>query len=268
MGVSSVVERILMEVGEGELIGLFFDFDGTISHIVDNPDMARILAGARECLLRMAECDDIVAGVISGRAMDDLKERVDVPGLVYSGNHGAELELFGDRQVISDGEAHAVLADFAMELESTLSYVSGIRIENKGYSVSVHTRCVDDSRVEDVKNLLKETAGKFHNLITREGKRVFEVLPSRSATKGDVMHLVLERVEEIYGRSVFPVYFGDDVTDRYVYEYMRKKGKGLFIFVAGKDRVQLDADFELEGPPDVVKFMADFLRARDVKGKI
>ncbi len=265
MSVRSVIERIGRDMEEGELSGLFFDFDGTISEIVETPDKARILPGARECLKRMAGRGDIVAGVISGRSIDDLKERVGVQGLVYSGNHGAELEIFGERQVLAESGSRPLLGSIARELCGLGHVFPGLLVEDKGYSVSVHTRRVAGTQREDVKNRVKESAGRFPNLTVREGKRVFEILPVRSANKGDVLRVIISRIEENRSAGVFPVYFGDDVTDRYVYEYLREREKGLFIFVSGKDRVHLEADFELEGPGEVVVFMIDFLTLGDTR---
>ncbi len=255
----SVIERIMKEKGEGELLGLFFDFDGTISEIVDSPEEARILPGARKFLETLAESDDIVAGVISGREIEDLKEKVGVSGIVFSGNHGAQLEIFGESYTLANDEELSSLNHLAMELAAKATAFPGMIVEDKKFSVSVHTRLTDDWLLDDLTRLVTITTKKHRNLKIREGKRVLEVLLESSADKGQVLGFILEKIEETFSTTVFPVYFGDDVTDNYVYEYMRVRDRGISIFVQGRDPLHLDADFELNGPLEVVILMEDLI---------
>lgn len=258
----SVIERILKERREGELLGLFFDFDGTISEIVDSPEEARILPGARKFLETLAESDDVVAGVISGRQIEDLKEKVGVSGIVYSGNHGAQLEMFGESYTLAKDEELSSLNHLAMELADKATAFSGMIVEDKKFSVSVHTRLVDDWLLDDLTRLVTNTAKKHCNLKIREGKRVLEVFLENSPDKGEVLVFILEKIEETFSTTVFPVYFGDDVTDKYVYEYLRVRNRGISVFVKGSDSLHLDADFELFGPLEVVRLMEDLIGAR------
>ncbi|MFZ1177692.1 MAG: trehalose-phosphatase, partial [Mycobacterium sp.] len=68
---------------------VFFDFDGTLSDIVNDPDAARPVAGATEALEKLAaQCP---VAVLSGRDLADVTTRVGVPGIWYAGSHGFEL---------------------------------------------------------------------------------------------------------------------------------------------------------------------------------
>ncbi|MBN2469850.1 MAG: trehalose-phosphatase, partial [Anaerolineae bacterium] len=68
-------------------LGIITDVDGTISPIVDDPDAARVTPRNRELLAALAGHLALVA-VVSGRAAGDVQARVNLPDLVYVGNHG------------------------------------------------------------------------------------------------------------------------------------------------------------------------------------
>ena len=56
---------------------VFFDFDGTLSDIVDDPDSARLVAGAGEALQNLAAHCPVA--VLSGRDLADVSKRVGLP---------------------------------------------------------------------------------------------------------------------------------------------------------------------------------------------
>ena len=68
--------------------GLFADFDGTLSHIVATPLAAQVSQRAATSLRKLISQTSLVS-VISGRAAQDIKQRVDIDGVLYVGNHGA-----------------------------------------------------------------------------------------------------------------------------------------------------------------------------------
>jgi trehalose-phosphatase len=268
MPIHSIIERMQGERERGEILGLFFDFDGTLSEIVENPEMASILPGAKSFLGKMANREDLVAGVISGREIDDLKKRVGVPGLIYSGNHGAELEIFGEKHRLTKGEYRGDLSRVAEEFGKMSPAFPGLMVENKGFSVSVHARSVDEALLQEMRERVVETVERFDRLTVREGKKVFEILPLRSANKGEVLGFILGKIEEKSQAGVYPVYFGDDLTDKYVYDFLREKKRGISVFVKGKDPVMLEADFDLRGPRDVENFMSHSLDLIDGGGTV
>ncbi|CMR76699.1 trehalose 6-phosphate phosphatase [Mycobacterium tuberculosis] len=68
---------------------VFFDFDGTLSDIVEDPDAAWLAPGALEALQKLAARCPIA--VLSGRDLADVTQRVGLPGIWYAGSHGFEL---------------------------------------------------------------------------------------------------------------------------------------------------------------------------------
>ena len=104
----------------------FFDFDGTLSKIVNEPAAAALVDGAADTLEALASLYPVA--VLSGRDLADVRERVGIPGLWYAGSHGFEM-------VSPDGVYHSnqtaaqaipILTNAAAELTEKLSGISGV----------------------------------------------------------------------------------------------------------------------------------------------
>ena len=76
--------RPLLEVGR---LGVLTDFDGTISPLAPRPEAAAVSTAARAALATLAQRLPVVAA-ISGRALFDLRAKLDLPDLLYIGSHG------------------------------------------------------------------------------------------------------------------------------------------------------------------------------------
>ena len=68
---------------------VFYDFDGTLSEIVEDPDSARLVDGAADALTSLSAACPVA--ILSGRDLADVRERIGLPGLWYAGSHGFEL---------------------------------------------------------------------------------------------------------------------------------------------------------------------------------
>ena len=70
-------------------VGLFSDFDGTLTPLFDNPGDTVLSPGIRETLGEVSERVELVA-VVSGRDVRYLREMVGSKSVTYVGNHGLE----------------------------------------------------------------------------------------------------------------------------------------------------------------------------------
>jgi len=68
------------------------DYDGTLTPIVERPELANLCEDTRWLLQALAQERRYTVSVISGRALSDLKNKVKIDGIIYSGNHGLEIE--------------------------------------------------------------------------------------------------------------------------------------------------------------------------------
>lgn len=72
-------------------IVLLSDFDGTIATINSNSNLTTIRPEATVALAHLVSKPNFFVGFISGRGMFDLKRKIGVDGVTYSGNHGMEI---------------------------------------------------------------------------------------------------------------------------------------------------------------------------------
>ena len=80
----------LSNILSAEKVGLFSDFDGTLTPIFDDPRDTVLDSKIRDLLAVLVEKLDLVA-VVSGRGVGFLRGVVGLEGVTYVGNHGMEV---------------------------------------------------------------------------------------------------------------------------------------------------------------------------------
>lgn len=170
------------------------DFDGTLAPLVDAPDAAQMNSSTRRLLVNLSRV--FPCAIISGRALGDLKSRLrGIPLSAIVGNHGAQWA----EEV--DSALHSQILEWEAQLQRDLPS-AGIIIENKLYSLSVHTR--DPGEDVDIRGAISQLKGS--RLVG--GKRVFNILPAEAPNKGQALLRML--AESGRGSAI---YVGDDETD-------------------------------------------------------
>ncbi len=178
-----------------EETGLFLDFDGVLAPIVARPEDAVAPPETRAELERLVARYALVA-VVSGRAGDDVRERVGVDGVVCVGSHGLEAEPLAERW-------RQPLVDFAANAPWPPS-----AIEVKGFAVAFHFRDrADEATAVRELDRIAATA-REHGLVARYGRKVLEVLPPVDSNKGTAVRRMLD--ERGLRRALAA---GDDTTD-------------------------------------------------------
>jgi trehalose-phosphatase len=192
-------------------IGLFLDFDGTVSPIAETPLLAEIDPEIREIIGHMAAREDVHVSIVSGRSIDDVRTRAGVAGVIYAGNHGLEIE--SDTVCFREPQAESLrleLRALILQLELALSGTDGTLIEQKGLSASVHYRQVNEALREWVRHTVQQTVERSRSFSCRDGKMVVEVRPAIDWHKGHAVQWILDRV---LPPGALPIYIGDDATD-------------------------------------------------------
>jgi len=237
---------------------LLFDYDGTLTPIVERPELAELDEEVRQHIRRLAHQRHITVGMISGRALPDLKSRVDVEGVIYAGNHGLEIEGPGLQFVnpIAD-ELRPVLRLLYKVLDRTVGRIRGVFVEDKGLSLSVHYRMVDDHQVAEVGNVFQRVVNGVQALgkvrIT-SGKKVYEVRPAAPWDKGKAIGLLIKRYgKRASHRDLLPVYLGDDLTDEDGFKVIEEHG-GVSVLV-GEPGTKTAARYILDSPREVSVFL-------------
>lgn len=192
--------------------GLFSDVDGTLSDIAPSPDAAALLPGVAE-LLAQARSEFALVVAVSGRASDDARRLVGVPGLLYIGNHGLEALAEDDAQVVVRPEAEPWVRAINQALAAIQGPLTkrypGLLIERKGVTASVHLRRLAEPVLAEqpIYDAILAAANSRGLRVTR-GKQVIELRPPLDFDKG----VAVESVIRSRGlRGAF--YLGDDQTD-------------------------------------------------------
>jgi trehalose-phosphatase len=259
----SLWPEIAEQVLKARHILFLCDYDGTLTPIVGQPELAVMTEDVRRLLISLAHQPRFSVGIISGRALTDLKEKVNIDGLIYAGNHGFEIEGPGLNFInpLAD-EVKPFFRIIRQVLNMSLSSIKGVLVEDKGITLSVHYRQADEEKARDIKTIVEKTitgpVGLGMVKLTT-GKKVIEVRPSVNWDKGKAIRLLMKR----YGKGgrnsgLLPVYLGDDRTDEDGFRMIEKYGRGITIHI-GEGEAESSARYYLTSPFEVHKFLDKLL---------
>lgn len=232
-----------------------FDFDGTISPIVPDPDRARAHPEAPAALARLATRVGQVA-VVTGRPAAlavDYGRLAEVPGVVVLGHYGLERWQDGETTAPDPPPGVDAVRRRLPALLSELGAPEGTYVEDKGRAVAVHVRRTPDpaaafALLERPLAALAEETG----LVVEPGRMVLELRPP-GLDKG---HAVRGLAHELAPSVV--VFFGDDLGDLAAFEAvdeLRAAGTPGLLVCSGSTEVTAlaeRADLVVEGPEGVV----------------
>ena len=233
---------------------VFYDFDGTLSEIVEDPDSARLVDGAADALTSLSAACPVA--ILSGRDLADVRERIGLPGLWYAGSHG--FELTGP-----DGTHHQnpeaatsipVLAGAATDLADQLGHIPGVVVEHKRFGVAVHYRNAARDRVGEVAAAVR-TAGQRTALRVTTGREVIELRPNIDWDKGKTLHWVLDYIRDNEGAGpLLPIYLGDDITDEDAFDAVDDDGIAILVRHSDDGDRATAARYALDDPGQVREF--------------
>ncbi|MGZ4510216.1 MAG: trehalose-phosphatase [Mycobacterium sp.] len=234
---------------------VFFDFDGTLSDIVNDPDAAIPVAGATEALRQLAERCPVA--VLSGRDLADVTKRVGVQGIWYAGSHGFELTAPDGVHHQNDAAATAVpvLRRAAGELRERLGSIPGVAVEHKRFGVAVHYRNAARDRVGEVAAAVR-AAGRRDGLRVTTGREVIELRPDLDWDKGKTLRWVLDHLAEAESGPLTPVYLGDDITDEDAFDAVHDGGVPILVRHYDDGDRATAAQFALDSPARAGEFTA------------
>lgn len=203
------------------MFSLFLDFDGTLVPIAPDPSIPRLDSGTRVLLERIAARRCCMIAIISGRAIDDLYQRVGVERLIYAGNHGLEIRGPGINFVEPAAAARVeTLRILARDLTQTLGSVKGALVEYKGLTTSVHYRKVAPTEVNRVEQAVRAAVDREHDAFAvNSGKMVLEIVPTTNWHKGSAAQWIIERLN-LDERST--IFLGDDTTDEKAFSTLQQ----------------------------------------------
>jgi trehalose-phosphatase len=215
------VTRVLTEwLQVGGSLLLMTDYGGTLTPMVSDPADAQLTRNVRADLRALTRLRRARLAVISGRDLDDVRARVAVPGVIYAGCHGLEIDGPGLSFTHPDAEAQqGRLRAVSLALCMGAPFVEGMRVEPKRLGLAIHYRHVAASEYETVHAMLARSlldrGGQFKIF---HGSKVIEVLPHVAWNKSRCAQWIRARIVSTHPRSTLAVYMGDDWTDEQVFE--------------------------------------------------
>jgi trehalose-phosphatase len=212
-----------------------FDYDGTLTPIRERPEEVVTPESVADALRDLAARAATAVAVVSGRRVEELRERLPA-GLWLVGCHGLALvDPAGSEKTLVEDAGHenggavslAALRRLGRRFERCLP---GARLEEKGIAIAFHTRSAPREPGRAAARVFAGAAAGCRGLRVIEGKEVVEVLPE-GIDKGTAVTRLRDKVAP--GGAV--LYIGDDTTDEDAFAELAA-GSAVTVLVGPPDR--------------------------------
>lgn len=251
----SVWPSVEKQLSAASRVFLFFDYDGTLTPIASRPELAELPLDTRSLLQELKARDKFVLGIVSGRDLNDVKGKVGVPGIIYAGNHGLEIEAAGERFLHPEAEARrGDLSEIYHQLRDELARFEGIILENKGLTLSVHYRLTPEDQIGQVQQVFSRIVSDLEKFRISRGKMVLEVRPNVPWDKGKAIAKIMEDYPPAELAGALPLFFGDDQTDEAGFEVVQNR-QGIAVLV-GPARQPTKALYRVDSPAEVSQVLS------------
>ncbi|HOI81451.1 MAG: trehalose-phosphatase [Thermovirgaceae bacterium] len=248
----SCLEEIESAV-QGKTLFTALDFDGTLAPLNNDPEAVEISAEMKKRVKNLAlRCH---VAIMTGRDLDDIRERVGLEELFYSGSHG--FEIAGPREsglFFEAGKEFLPVLNKAEELlPGIIGDIPGVLIQRKRFSISIHYRMVERERIRELIEKAGRAVKSIGGLVARNDKKALEILPGMTWNKGSALLWILEAAG-MTDQDSFAISMGDDVTDEDMHKAV--KGRGAGIIVTGTEpHLSSFADYRLGSIAEAGRFI-------------
>jgi trehalose-phosphatase len=203
----------------------------------------------KNLLNRLSRRNNTTVAIISGRALADIHALVGIDHLIYAGNHGLEISgpgiRFIHRQALARQEA---LQQLSAQLAVKLRHLTGVEVESKGLTTSIHYRRAAAAEVDEVVKTMQalgvEASSRFRLTM---GKMVYEIRPRVDWHKGAAVCWIRA---QLGCPNPLSIYLGDDATDESAFLALQQD---ITVKVGPADVTA--ARYHLADPDEVRKFL-------------
>lgn len=249
----SALNHVQEIVRRNDRPAVFLDYDGTLTPIVSQPEKALLPDSMRQTLQALVMHAPVA--ILSGRDLDDVRQRVNISAIVYAGSHA--FDIAGPRG-LSKELAREFLPRLDLvekEVGKQLAGIPGARLERKRFSIAAHYRNVNESDVPKVERAVSKVAARHRELRKMHGKKVYELLPDIDWDKGKALLWLLENLG-LERATVRPIYIGDDRTDEDAFRALEKSGVGILV---SEEPRPTSASYSLKDPTEVKRFLHELV---------
>lgn len=237
---------------------VFLDYDGTLTPIVDRPELAVLNDNDRKTLHTLAE--HYPTAIISGRELKEIQSLINIDTLYYAGNHGFEIEG-PDHHLIEYQQGEDTLAEIknaVTKLQRQLSDIPGVLVQDKKFTLSVHYRLCAKESIPTIEAIIDQIIKEEPKLRKHKGKKVFEIRPAIDWHKGKALLWLLKTINPLH-ENLMPIYIGDDLTDEDAFLALRNSGCGLGILVSENQSATSQAHYRLNNTSEVYRFLEQLI---------
>ncbi|MEO3743826.1 trehalose-phosphatase [Plantactinospora sp. B5E13] len=238
---------------------LFFDFDGTLAPVRDDPTAVEPAPKALAAINALTSVVRRVA-IVSARPVEFLRDRLaSVEGVDIYGLYGLEHLLASGETVTEEAALPWVPTMAELSERARAELPDGTLVEYKRLSVALHWRTAP--HLADVVERWGRQQAEQLGLRLQVGRMVLELKPPVDRDKGMV-------IGEAVRSASCAWYFGDDVSDIKAFAALRAREAadpdffGVCVAVANPetgDEVSTAADLTIESPEALGDFLTEAL---------
>ncbi len=233
------------------------DFDGSLAAIVDRPERATPVPGVVELLERLVQNFGVV-GIVSGRPVAFLRDRLPVPGLALVGQYGLETLDHGGVRV--DSRAAPFESAVLAVADGAAAELPGVLVERKGtIAVTLHWR--EAPTLGPMTEQWAAAQAARHGLVLYPTRMALELRPPVQVDKGTA-------VGELCAGHSAALFAGDDHGDLpafAVLDRLRRSGRlGEAVRVGVRSMEEprellTQTDLAVDGPTGLVQFLSSLV---------
>ncbi len=232
---------------------ILLDYDGTLTPLVERPDLAKPDNEVTEILRKLSETPGNEVVIVSGRDRKTLDEWFGNLDLGLIAEHGAWIKEKGSSWKIIEH----IKSDWKKEIKRILElYVDrtpGSFIEEKEYSIAWHYRKASielgEIRAKELKEILMNLVATY-NLEVIEGDKVIEVRNAGISKGRAILNWLGKKKWD------FILAIGDDWTDEEMFASLPKSAYTIRVGI-----VPSRAKFNISSPYDVRRLLKDLIEA-------
>jgi trehalose-phosphatase len=244
---------------------LFFDYDGTLSPIVRDPEKAYMTDHRRNLLRELATRHTVA--VVSGRDRSDIQSFVNLENIIYAGSHGFRISGPGGMHMEMEKAQELLprLDKMEKQLTSLLEEkIEGVQIERKYYAIAIHYRNAPRGSFREIREIVNTVIGDDTDFKKGRGKKLLEIKPSLDWHKGKALEWIMDKLKFSWPDEYMPLYIGDDITDEDAFRTLADNGLGILV---GSHTLLSAATYHLENVEQVDKFLEELLHNHLLKNQ-
>ena len=250
-----IISAFIHHIFHGKTPFVALDYDGTLLPINDQPSPVIITPEIHDLLESLSRL--VPVAVLSGRSLANIRATVNLPGIIYSGNHGFEIE--GPGFIFSPPVSPDILArvrSAADKVHRAFAGIQGTFVEDKGITLSLHFRWARDQDIPAIEAQFDRVVRPLSDkgrLCIIQGKKIFEVRPPVEWDKGKALQWILTHapLAHPYG-PLYPLYAGDDTTDEDAFAALKDSGLTLHVGARSSSAAQ----YYVEDIPAMIRFLS------------